>query len=216
MKRIPIYLLLLACVLTFSSCKKKIEGCTNPFATNYNSVAEEDDGSCTYLVIGQEYQGGILAYILQQGDPGYDPSAKHGIIAAPYDQSTGADWGCSGTFISGADGIAIYSGYQNTQDIIIGCTELNTAASICNNLVIGGYSDWYLPSKNELNALYINKTAIGGFNDAYYWTSTEINEEYAYSQHFGTGAIGTGWPDGYGAKNHFVGTTGFVRAIRAF
>ena len=45
-------LLILLCLpLLFGSCKKE-EGCTDPVATNYNSDAESDDGSCNYGIVG--------------------------------------------------------------------------------------------------------------------------------------------------------------------
>ena len=126
------------------------------------------------IAIGQSYQGGKIAYILQAGEIGYDANVQHGLIAAPSDQGT-AEWGCYGTEISGADGTAIGTGAQNTIDIMNGCSEVGIAARLCGDLVLGGYSDWYLPSLDELNQLYINRVAIGGFANYYYWSSTEYD-----------------------------------------
>jgi len=95
--------------------------------------------------------------------------------AAPSDQSTSAEWGCYGEAISGADGTAVGTGEQNTIDIEAGCTTPGTAADICANLSLGGYSDWFLPSKDELNLMYTNLKVfgVGGFADYGYWSSSE-------------------------------------------
>ena len=116
-------------------------------------------------------------------------------------------WGCMGTYISGADGIIIGTGQQNTIDIINGCSTPGIAARVCDDLVLGGYSDWYLPSKDELHQLYLNKVAIGGFpTNTIYLSSTEFDDVHAWIEHFDTGSQYTVLKDG----------TVTFRAVRSF
>jgi len=180
-----LYLLLLTPIIYLTSCSKS------------------GDNTPTDLNIGDTHQGGIIFYLNGNGG---------GLIAAPSYQSTSAEWGCFQTFISGADGGGIGAGAQNTIDIEAGCTTAGTAADICANLTLGGYSDWFLPSKDELNKMYLNKAAIGGFaincpNDyCYYWSSTEKYSDSAWAQDFN---------DGYEYSDD-KRNGWYVRAVRAF
>jgi hypothetical protein len=85
----------------------------------------------------------------------------------------------------------------------------NNAITACDNKVIDIYNDWYLPSKGELNQLYLNKVAIGGFDSSFtYWSSTDYNPSYAWRQSFGNVFDQDAWIK--------TSTSQRVRAIRAF
>ena len=121
------------------------------------------------------------------------------------------EWGAYGTDISGAEGTAVGAGEQNTEDIIEYLETGSTyAAQLCDGLTCGGYSDWFLPSKDELNLMYTNlhEAGLGGFTSYYYWSSSEYSSYYAWLQYF---------PDGYqyylNAKHNIRAR---VRAVRAF
>ncbi|MDQ3017554.1 MAG: DUF1566 domain-containing protein, partial [Bacteroidota bacterium] len=156
--------------------------------------------------IGQYDGGGIIAYILMPGDPGYDAGQLHGLITTPDDVGTLISWGCNGVSIPGADGTAIGTGNQNTIDIVSGCATAQIAADRCSDLISGGFNDWYLPSKDELNKLYLNQNSISTFYPGFYWSSSEISSTNAWTQDLSTGTQAS-----QGKSTNFA-----VRAIRKF
>ena len=160
------------------------------------------------ISIGMNYYGGKIAYILVEGDPGYDANTPHGLVAATETQSSGIRWH-NGTYkTTGATGTAIGTGLSNTNSIITsqGATSTSYAAGLARAYRGGGYSDWYLPSKDELNKLFINKDAIGGFWQSVYWSSTEYDYQDAWYHSFYSGF-----------KDYFRKELAFyVRAVRAF
>ena len=120
-------------------------------------------------------------------------------------------WGCNGTLISGAGSQAIGTGEQNTADIVTDCPTSGIAAHLANDLVLGGQTDWFLPSKDELNEMFTNLhspvTPLGGFStDVFYLSSSEDDDASAFAQRFDDGV----------QDNRSKGTTYYVRPVRVF
>ena len=156
--------------------------------------------------IGESYGGGIVFYVYDGG--------QHGLIAATADQSTGIRWYGGSNTNTCAKGDGVGAGLKNTAIIIAnqGPVDGNTfAARLCNeySVTVGGtkYGDWYLPSKYELNLLYLQKAVVGGGGFALnYWSSTDIGVFEAWMQSFANG------DQGFGTKTYFL----YVRAVRSF
>lgn len=128
---------------------------------------------------GKTYQGGLIAYL--------NTTTGSGLIAAVIDQSAGAEWGCYGDEMNTSSPIGI--GQDNTTNIVENCAEPEIAARLCDDLVVGIYEDWFLPSKDELNEMYLNLkvNGFGGFTIGWYWSSTEDTPASAWAQYFGNG-----------------------------
>jgi len=142
-------------------------------------------------VIGDSYRGGKVAYFLHDGDTGYSASVPHGLIAAAADQSTGIAWitgGSTQTTENGNTSTAIGTGLSNTNAMMAQTGYTGGAAGICHAYSNGGYSDWFLPSTDELNKLYLNRIIIGGFASTLYWTSTEGSATGTFFQDFASGS----------------------------
>ena len=102
----------------------------------------------------------------------------------------------------------IGTGRRNTQ-LIVDFFKINReserAAQMCANLNIGGYTDWFLPSRDELNELYKQRNHLG-IRSGWYWFSSQDGNRYAWGQNFN---------NGYQSPNN-KNITGLVRAVRAF
>jgi len=140
------------------------------------------------LDVGGYYQGGIVFYL--DGNGG-------GLICALQELPNAHQWGCYNTALSGAGGLNIGDGLQNTIDIVNGCSQSGIAAEECYNLTENGYSDWFLPSKLELEEmrnqmLIIDSASViyGGVlfmqSGTYYWSSTQASSSGAWEYDFQT------------------------------
>jgi hypothetical protein len=155
-------------------------GANNTTLKNCDGIPTWVVGSCPFIIGDTGPAGGKVFYLT-------DATGLHGLEAAPGDQSVAAAWGCWGTSITGADGTAVGTGAANTADIVVGCAEANTAATIADAYALNGYTDWYLPSKDELNLLYQQKNIVGGFADTSYSSSSEYHSNLAWLQGFSNG-----------------------------
>jgi len=134
--------------------------------------------------IGDEFQGGY--YMGQLG--GYY------LICAPIaGQGSTLQWKTANTTTAGTTSLT--DGYANTAAMVTAGISLHPAGKFCVDLTIGEFSDWYLPSKDELNLLYTNHAALeaagsGSFIDNYYWSSSEHIAGLAWEQTFDDGEPG--------------------------
>ena len=138
---------------------------TNSIGTVYGTEQVITMGIPSGLYVGESYAGGIIFYL--------DSTHLHGMVCAPTDQSS-ADWGCPSVSVSGTSD-AFGTGQTNTADIVAACSDLYSAAYECDTLTLGGYSDWFLPSLDELQMMNTNLNIIGlgSFTTYYYWSSTQ-------------------------------------------
>jgi hypothetical protein len=156
---------------------------------NYNALRPR------FLSIGDSYGGGKLAYVLKSGDPGYDATTAHGLIAATSDYPTRIQW-WNGTYLTaGATATALGTGFANTNTIIAAQGTGSYAASVARNHTGGGYTDWYLPSKDELFKLNLNKNAIGGFVGDWYYSSSENTDTSPATAWLINNTNGSWWPN---------------------
>jgi len=147
--------------------------------------------------------GGLVFY-----DMGINWFGWRYLEAAPEDASLGIQW-YNGSYVNVKTDTKIGSGMANTEAIIAAQGSGSYAATLCRNLNTGGFSDWFLPSKDELNLLYtvLAKNGVGGFAQNYYYSSSQSYDYVcALSQHFFSGS------QDEGAKSD----TDHVRAVRAF
>ncbi len=162
--------------------------------------------------IGEEYAGGYIFYLLKDVDTGYDKDVQHGLVCAKTDQSTEIQWYAGIDVETGATARAVLTGKANTEKIIgVQKRDEEYAARICDEYDDGTYSDWFLPSKDELELMYDNlhnqTPAIGGFSGYFYWSSTEHTDSIAWYLYL---------PNGFIINGYNKSLAWGVRAVRAF
>ena len=155
--------------------------CTKENITRTSSAATQSTVKALTFTIGQHYGGGIIFYI--------DTTGQHGLIADTADLKSSKWWNLVNT-VTGARATRIGSGKSNTRKIVLsqGDSGLQYAARRCWHYKGSGYTDWFLPSKDELNELYKQKNVVGGFPGNNYWSSSENDLRHAWFQIFDDGS----------------------------
>jgi len=163
--------------------------------------------------IGSNQLGGIVFY--------YNATNNYVLVAAPVDcgdLTNGylANWGCPGIVVPGASDTIVGNGQSNTSSILNICASPGIAALWCDTFNLNGYSDWYLPNKQELNLMYTNLKLNGVGN--FYTYSNNIGFGYWSSSQYGPIENNDAWVQNFysGIQDHSYKAYGFhcVRAIR--
>ncbi len=149
-----------------------------PYAiTSDSKIFYGDEVSFNVRAIQLEdnFGGGIVVWL--------DASGKHGIVAAQQGLNFSSEWGCKGISVPGTK-TEIGSGQANTKAILQTCSNTTKAAKFCDTLTHNGFTDWYLPSKDELALLYEHRIAIGFNSIVERWSSSEADANSAWAQPF--------------------------------
>ena len=159
-----------------------VGACANP--TN-----SDDDEQETYEIGDTGPAGGIIFYD-DEADGTDDIAGARYLEAAPASTEwDNIEWGDNGTEIGvDAQSTGIGDGQAATDAIVAhmeGKSITGTAAQLSNGLSHNGYTDWFLPSKDELNEMYVNlhEEGSGGFSSDTYWSSSESSADLAWG-HF--------------------------------
>ena len=169
---------------------------------------------------GELYGGGVVFHVYRDST-----GVEHGLVLALTDQSTSSRW--SNLFIlAGPSAQSKWDGLTNSNTIVAQPGHIASAAILCLDLVSEGYSDWYLPSIQELNLVWNNYYAVSktlsttpgatemasDFTNWYakYWSSTELTLEQAVHFDFNFG-VPYNYNCSFTKSNQL-----YVRAIRAY
>ncbi len=172
-------------------------------------------GSTSGHYVGELYGGGVVFWVDQTG--------QHGLIVSMVDLSTAQAWSNLSSVLIGITAQSDWNGNSNTTAITGQSGHTSSAAKLCADYTnadygTGTYSDWYLPSRCELNHLWNNMYEVQKTLDSdgnatttalvktFYWTSSELSGTNVWGFYIYSGNTG------YNGKNE----TYYVRAVRTF
>jgi len=178
----------------------------NATGTYYGDEVTFTTDTTSELYIGKLHAGGLIFYL--------DSTRQHGMVCAQMDQGRYI-WGCNGSFIPTTSS-NFGTGSMNTSLITMHCAQRPIAASVCADLALNGYTDWYLPSLGEVQLIFINLRLqnIGSFglNHGYYWSSSLYSDGRVNVMNLLDGSIYYGGErDGWN-----IGGPCEIRAVRSF
>jgi hypothetical protein len=208
------FVLSMVAVLAASGLLLSLAGCRSAPAASGPSPAASEPSPAAPTATST-----APAVIYKIGDTGpaggivfYDKFSSSGgwryLEAAPVDTEQRFPWG-----YSSHDGTsyALGDGKKNTQLIVeeLRKNKVGGAAQYCDDLEYGGYADWFLPSRDELDLIYRNlkEQGLGDFGSDWYWSSSGgVGYDFEYVQKFSNGQQDTS-----NRNNTYT-----VRAIRQF
>ena len=181
------------------------------FMNTTNSAEIYSKGDIKYT-IGMKAFVGVIFYL--------DKTKKHGLVVST--ENVGGSWmtypwGCYGLSIEDAEGVDVGAGRLNTNAIVNACNEEETAAYACINYVHKGFSDWFLPSLEELELIAENLGyddeffELIQFDNANYLSSTQLkNKKHKINYAWSVNLI-----EGYTISS-YKSNKQKIRAVRAF
>jgi hypothetical protein len=201
-------------------------------------------------VIGEPFGGGYFAgYISHTADG----NPTHALIVAPratgatgtgYTLTTNLQWKTTNTTTAGTT--SNFDGAVNTAAMVTAGIANHPAANFCVGLSIGGFSDWYLPSRFEMDIAYFNLKPSTAVNDTSCgtniysvprrtinnstnfpaqtnltaWKATAGSEAFVATQHWSSteASVTHAWYLGFGGGEQFggLGKPSFAFRVRAF
>ena len=186
------------------------------FAQNQNGIAygsQQEFTTKRTIAVGDTFGGGIVAYILKAGDIGYVQGEQHGIIVSeihPINQRV--EYGSCGSGLSYPEYQSnimvldstktqrrLLSAIHNMNLINSSCSNISSVTYYVNNWMYNGYSDWVVPSLDDLYAIKSNQSIINNSLDinhqlktggVQYWSSTTYGQFGVFQVSFGPSYFG--------------------------